>query len=303
MKILRKMISFAEFKVLSDEERIIEGYANTRMVDRDGDIFDYSEMESAMKDYMEGTKGLFFMHDIYEAVGKTVEAVVDDFGVFIKGQISKVSWLGDMVWERVKAKELVGLSVGFLGKGGRKEVTRVPIEIDGVVVNMIKDFEIFEISLVYVPSNPKSVLKGGVREEYHSLATIQVEGGINISNEDTETKKKDDVDFGAMMKALTDLNNTNQKLLERIEAGEKERCGQDAEIKALRTQIEHQAKQLTEAKQVIPPQSEIESNEGTEVSIEDAISDDGVWKGWDCRKSYHQNFRDYHKAIKENKEG
>jgi HK97 family phage prohead protease len=120
------------------EQRVVAGYASTENVDSQGEVILLSALESALDDYLEFPT-VRQMHQL-DAVGKTVEATIDEKGLYISAKI-----VDDMAWKKVTTGVFRGFSVG--GKvlsrdpDNRKIITKVRLD---------------EISLVDRPSNSEA---------------------------------------------------------------------------------------------------------------------------------------------------
>jgi HK97 family phage prohead protease len=143
---------YGAIQKVDSEARIVYGYASTETVDSSGEIVKKSAIEEALEDYL-SWGNVREMHAL-SAVGKTVEASIDDVGLFIGAHI-----VDDAAWKKVKAGVYNGFSIGgkVLARDpkNRKIVTKVLLN---------------EISIVDRPCNPdakfdiwKAVGLSGVR--------------------------------------------------------------------------------------------------------------------------------------------
>lgn len=298
----------ASFKVLDEAERLIEGWGNTNKVDRDNEIFDYSEMKAALEDFLKNPM-MFLQHDTWgESVGKWLLAEVKETGLWAKGQVSKIGELANHVWEKILAKELQGLSVGFLKT---PNFTRVPIQVDGQPAWLLKGYKIFEISLVYLPANQDSTftLAGkSYRPEKESL--IQIMG---------EKVMADSTTIPADSKAQADQKAQDEQK-KALEATQAEKAKVDAEAKALKDQVAAQAKAMEDQKKAFDEQAKAlaelkafvekasQPQQKSQAAPQDAQDDSQevsqeAWKGYDGRLSVRQNFTNYRIAMQKGKGG
>lgn len=132
----------------------VEWYASTKDKDRGNDIVEPEAFKSAIDSYMKNPIVLL-QHDMDKPIWKVVEANIDDNWLYIKAQITEdVDW----VMSAIKNDVLKGFSIGFR----IKDYEFVENELwDGSYdyVNIIKDLELFEISVVSVPMNAYALMK------------------------------------------------------------------------------------------------------------------------------------------------
>ena len=145
-----------------DTDFYVEGYASTTELDRQGDIIILDALKEASKDLVNINNTVFYGHnyDLENAVGRIVEATVDDIGLKVKIFVS--SWAKEL---RTKLKE------GIINKfsiGGRviddETITKQEAINRGLVdencpfdkIHVIKKLELYEVSFVGVPANPEA---------------------------------------------------------------------------------------------------------------------------------------------------
>lgn len=188
-----------------DTDFYVEGYASTSNLDRQGDIIILDALKDAAKDLVNINNTVFYGHsyDLNNAVGRIVEASVDDIGLKVKIFVS--SWAKEL---RTKLKE------GIINKfsiGGRvvddETITKHEAINRGLVdescpfdkIHVIKKLELYEVSFVGVPANPEaqvlslvkaleSLYKGGENmEERKDLEQEKIE---KQEAKEEEKKKK-----------------------------------------------------------------------------------------------------------------
>ena len=122
------------------EQRIVEGYASTECVDRAGEIVTKAAVEDALDGWLE-FGNIRQMHQL-SAVGKAIEATIDEKGLWISAKI-----VDDAAWKKVIEKVYRGFSIGgktlARDKDDRKIITKIRLD---------------EISLVDRPANPEAVI-------------------------------------------------------------------------------------------------------------------------------------------------
>lgn len=142
LKSLRK----AEKELNTSKSVIIEGFANKAVVDRGND---YIPPEAWKIEEFQKNPIMFFNHDRNVPIGRALEVKVTTEGLKIKAKISKskaapMPYIRDMIREQV----LRTFSVGFdpMGSEEKRE--------DGV--NVIKQANLLEVSVVSIPMNQES---------------------------------------------------------------------------------------------------------------------------------------------------
>lgn len=127
---------------------VIEGFANTTDTDRDGDVI----VESAWKqggltNFLKNPIVLAF-HNHQMPIGKVVSHKVTEKGLFVSAEISKAA---GNVFDLVKEGILQTFSIGFRIKDA---------DFDSKTdLFLIKDLELFEVSVVSVPANADSTFR------------------------------------------------------------------------------------------------------------------------------------------------
>ncbi len=135
------------------ERRIVSGFATLDNIDRQGDIV---PSDASIKAFERFRGNIREMHDDKKAVGKLVSFREDSFydqetgklykGVFVSAYVSKGA---QDTWEKVLDKTLTGFSIG----GSVKEYEDSFDEKVNKSIRIIKDYDLFELSLVDNPAN------------------------------------------------------------------------------------------------------------------------------------------------------
>lgn len=150
-----------ELDIKNEDERIIAGYATVEVKDLQGDIVPISEMIKAMIDYMD-RGGLIMYGHSNKPVGKVLywdvkkHPETGEYGVYIIAKINRGYKFEDEVWKKIKEGVIKGFSVGGHGQREvgimkRDDGTEEPVRI-------VKNLELFEISLVEEPANPYATI-------------------------------------------------------------------------------------------------------------------------------------------------
>lgn len=131
----------------------IEGYASTKDKDRGHDIIDPQAFKNALDLYMTNPIVLL-QHNMDKPIGVVTEATIDDNGLYIKARITQdVDW----VISAIKNGVLRAFSIGYKIKDN--EFLEEETSDGRDYANIIKDLELFEISVVSVPMNAYSLMK------------------------------------------------------------------------------------------------------------------------------------------------
>ena len=133
------------FKALGDDDDgvVIQGMASTKDFDRAGDSIAPDAWTKGGLNNFEKNPIILFNHDYNKPIGRAQGLKVTDNGLELKAKISKSA--PDSVAQLVKEGILGAFSVGF-----RIKDADYLQETDGL---MIKDAELFEVSVVSVPCN------------------------------------------------------------------------------------------------------------------------------------------------------
>lgn len=133
----------------SEESLLITGYANTVAKDRAGDVILASAWETsgALANYMKNPIILAF-HDHSKPIGKALSVTPTTQGLEVEVEISKAA---GPVYDLIRDGVLKTFSVGFRCKDADYD--------NETGIYVIKDVELFEISVVSVPCNQDSVFE------------------------------------------------------------------------------------------------------------------------------------------------
>jgi len=168
-----------------DGSVVIRGMASTNDADRAGDIIDASAWNKGGLMNFEKNPIILFNHDYDRPIGRATGLKVTDKGLELEAKISKSAPAN--VCELVKEGILGAFSVGF-----RVKDADYMKETDGY---MIKDAELFEVSVVSVPCNQSatfSIAKSfdsiNEYEEFKKTFTNSVDlAGQSLANDEVNT--------------------------------------------------------------------------------------------------------------------
>ena len=132
----------------------IEWYASTKDKDRMNDIVEPTAFENTLKQYMTNPIVLL-QHDMDKPIWNVTEASIDDKWLFIKAKITEDT---DGVFSKLKNWVLRTFSIWYRVKD-YETMENEDAEWNYIFTNVIKELELFEISLVSVPANPFALVK------------------------------------------------------------------------------------------------------------------------------------------------
>lgn len=172
--------------VKDDQHRLVEGYANVEIVDKQGDIVPTDTLRKAFLSYM-SHGGLIMKQHQNQPVGKIIEWSVakNDEGVdgiHIIGEIFKDGAVADEMWTDVKAGIVKGFSIA--GKSLARE-SRINKDT-GDTVNILKEIDLNEISIVRDPANPDATI-----DSFSISKSLKEEGD---ETNDVKTRDFDDIE-------------------------------------------------------------------------------------------------------------
>lgn len=152
-QVLRDKKSVEDFEEDGVKGVEIEWYASTKDKDRGHDIVDPQAFKNALDLYMTNPIVLL-QHNMEKPIGVVTEAKIDDNGLYVKARITQdVDW----VISAIKNGVLRAFSIGYKIKDN--EFLEEETSDGRDYANIIKDLELFEISVVSVPMNAYSLMK------------------------------------------------------------------------------------------------------------------------------------------------
>jgi hypothetical protein len=158
------------FEKVDVEKRTVSGFATLDNVDAHGEIIDSSASIEAFKKFRGGLREMHTNNAVgtvvkFEEAKKYSDGEEKLYtGVYITARVSKGA---QDTWEKVLDGTYKGFSIG--GKIKRKELEKSE---DGKVRNVIKDYDLLEVSLVDNPANPLAM-----------VMTVQKMGDVMIYND------------------------------------------------------------------------------------------------------------------------
>lgn len=161
-----------KFKADDVEGREFRGYAATWDKDRGDDIILKGAFAKTLKERGDRVKILWQHH---EPIGRPLEMVEDEKGLFVVGKISKTR-TGDEAIELMRDDVIDQMSIGY----------SVPEDKSDYVggVRIIRELKLYEFSLVTFPMNENAVITG-----VKSIAEA-LRGGVKLDSESIALLKK-----------------------------------------------------------------------------------------------------------------
>lgn len=159
MKAEKKFLTFHfDTKEMSiDEERnvaVIKGYAATFDLDRGADIIAKGAFDKTLADHKKRKRQIrmLWQHNSNELIGgyPPEKAYVDSNGLFVEGEINLDTRRGKEAYALAKQGVLCDFSIGYRVHDSEYQT------IKGIPVRLIKELELFEVSPVGEPMNPKA---------------------------------------------------------------------------------------------------------------------------------------------------
>lgn len=153
-------------KGVNADSRRITAVASREMIDRDGDIVSIAALKAAIKGYMENPVILSgHSHRLGDGrspvVGKVVDYYFERKDLIITVEFATTA-LAEEFWILYRDKFQRAFSIGFRGLEAKDEY------IDGKRVRVFTKIELYEISVVSIPSNPAALSKNFVQQKRFS---------------------------------------------------------------------------------------------------------------------------------------
>lgn len=245
--ILTEISSVAKAKEPGSDTLIIKGLASTSAVDRAGDIVDPNAWAKGGLLNFKKNPILLFNHNFNEPIGKVIEINIVDNGLEVVGEITKAA---GKYYDLIKDGVLKTFSVQF----GIRDADYIS-ETGGI---LIKDAELFEISVVSVPCNQDCVFSLGKsfddQEEYKKFVeTLKQAGLSDVDNHEVKAsdvaKKTPEGASSEIVMNPDEIKALVQKALEDAETARKaaeEAARKEAEEVAAKEAAEKAAKEAKE---------------------------------------------------------
>jgi HK97 family phage prohead protease len=151
------------FEILSEDDRIVAGWASVEILDSQGDIIPIEEIERAMYILMDRGGQILYGHG-NKPIGKILKWEIrkhpeaDANGLWVVAKIYKDYPLDDEVWRLVKEGQLKGFSIGAQGRKEKRVLKDKSVNLPDSV-NVVRDLNLMEISIVPTPANPLATIE------------------------------------------------------------------------------------------------------------------------------------------------
>jgi len=268
-----------EFKVHSldfeksttkDGRRLIKGYSSTSDLDRQNEIISRKALEGARNDLLENVT--VFMDHQHTAlpVGKVIDCILDDKGLFITVELSKAKFVDD-IWQLCLEKILNSFSIGGVVLDGHDERGD-----DGKSYHVIDKISILEVSICGLPANPEARFEP-IYKSFNSAIAEQIkqkEGKSKMAEQNkqevtkTEEPQKEAVkveepkkDEAASEKVSEETKKDEAKVEEKVE---KPKIEVDVSLVGEAEKVEEAT--TVESKDVVEPEKK-------EEKVEDKVED------------------------------
>ena len=229
----------------------IEWYASTKDKDRVWDIVDPKAFEKAIELYMLNPIVLL-QHKTDKPIWLVEEIAIDDNWLLIKAKITENT---DWVIDQIKNWVLRSFSIWYRVKDYDTDVRELA-DWTYDMTNIIKDLELFEISVVSVPANPYALVKS-------------LEDKLEVIEEDEkEYKAEDDEDIPLDIEAVVPEKAEEtpvETVVENTEIEEKVESETVVEEEKENDEIENKEEEIVEEEQAVK-NTEIVETEVDEVS-------------------------------------
>jgi HK97 family phage prohead protease len=108
---------------------------------------------------------MFWQHNAWDIIGSFVETREDENGLYCKGRINLGTEKGKEAYALLKAGDLDGLSIGY---------RVLDSETNEKNVRVLKELDLYEVSLVTFPMNPKAQVSSvkSVKDELEAAETL-----------------------------------------------------------------------------------------------------------------------------------
>ena len=260
------------FKTLGEDDDgsvNIKGYASTNASDRAGDVINHDAWtKNGGLENFKGNPIILFNHDYNRPIGRATSLEVNDKGLELGARISKSA--GE-VKDLIKDGVLGAFSVGF-----RVKDADYLKETDGY---MIKDAELFEVSVVSVPCNQTAMFS--IAKSFDSESEYD-EWKANFTNDvkqahEMEAVKTDEIDAPQAVGKTTqqERHMSTEKTTPDAELDLKafaEEVAKSTAAKIAMQQAEQKAKELSEAEEkAAAEQAEVAEKEAEQEKVKTIV--------------------------------
>ena len=259
-------------KELLDDEWVlkwveVEWYASTKDKDRWSDIVEPEAFKNALSMYMLNPIVLL-QHDMDKPIWIVEETKIDDNGLYIKAKITENE---DWVFSKLVNGVLRSFSIGY----------RVKDYEDRDIYNsdweyawsdfVIKELELYEISIVSVPMNPYALMK--------SMA--------DCFEKEEEAEETQEVETAWVCKEEWEKTEANEE--ETTTINEEETVEEPTEEKVEETPVEEEVKECETTVEQMDEMIEANTEETTEEKVEEKVEEEKVENEEEEKKEMEEN--------------
>mgnify|MGYP003571981322 FL=1 len=209
-----------------DEDSVtIEGYANTTNKDRDGDIIlQEAWTKGGLDNYLKNPIVLAH-HKLDEPIGEVVDYNITEKGLYVAAEITRAA--GEKMYNLIKRNILKAFSIGFRVKDADYDSEKD--------LFVIKDLELYELSVVSIPSNAESIFS--VRKSFEDEKDFDDYKHLFIEDQEVEKETTDlnkgeqDVDKDKVSLTPEELEIEKAKAVEAALAEREAKKAKEEEIK------------------------------------------------------------------------
>ena len=180
MTIEFKNVNF-DVKDINEETNVFEGYASVfNNKDSHDDVIEKGAFTKTIQERGHKVKVLW-QHDMWTPIGKAIEMKEDNYGLFVKAQISDTDE-GRRAMTLIKDGVIDELSIGY-------SVVKDEIDRD-TGIRKLKELKLFEFSPVTFAANEQAVITGAKENDLLSRNLVQLNQEIKAGRVLSEKNKK-----------------------------------------------------------------------------------------------------------------
>jgi len=252
----------------------ISWYASTKDKDRWWDVVEPKAFQSALERYMTNPIVLL-QHKMDKPIGIVEEANIDDNWLFIKAKISQNT---DWVMDLIKNGVLRAFSIWYSVKDYDTDVRELA-DWTYDMTNIIKDLELYEISVVSVPMNPYALSKS--IEDLLEVEEHEEESEEEVVEEESEEKEEE-----TSVQTVAESEQTEEAVEEWADVQEEEKSeeieSEEIEETEERPNEEVEAKEICEEaddkKEWVVETINSEEVEEVETKVDDSLMEEDTIK-------------------------
>ena len=272
----------------------IEGFASTKDKDRTRDIVQPKAFKEALELYMSNPI-MLLQHNADKPIGVVEEATIKPKWLYIKAKITEDI---DGVMSALKNGVIRAFSIWYRVKD--YEVLEVKDADDYITgyETVIKDLELYEISLVSIPANPYALMKSmdSCIEVVKKEEEVEIKEVKSLETEETKEEKEESSE-----EEVVETPTTPEEEKEDVEIKEEEKTEEEVVeettdwIKLAEGEIKEEPEVNEEEKEkedvtdviktedkeeVVEPEAKLEEENEEKIDTEEKANGDGTWPNW-----------------------